>query len=160
MGSSLRQRLRRSPPDVVYTPIDVTSPWQRGCTLSELSRRTAQTRCDLRTSRLLKNGVCPDSIGAGSLRVSLRYILSPSWPGRGPGGWSRGLLSSVLIDHRVNMHARWVHLVRAQNAAQVAVHLDAIAAGIDYVDKAFVVDLHRVRPAQPLLSVQVDDVVP
>ena len=25
MGSSLRQRLRRSPPDVVYTPIDVTS---------------------------------------------------------------------------------------------------------------------------------------
>ena len=24
MGSSLRQRLRRSPPDVVYTPIDVT----------------------------------------------------------------------------------------------------------------------------------------
>ena len=26
MGSSLRQRLRRSPPDVVYTPIDVTSP--------------------------------------------------------------------------------------------------------------------------------------
>ena len=27
MGSSLRQWLRRSPPDVVYTPIDVTSAW-------------------------------------------------------------------------------------------------------------------------------------
>ena len=56
----------------------------------------------------MKNGVCPDSIGAGSLRVSLRCDFSPLPGCMDRGGWSKGFFSTMLdfLDRRRSKRAQ------------------------------------------------------
>ena len=89
----MNQRLRRSPPDVVYTPIDVTS----GKTVVEQFERTFKVRFDKRKV---------DDLGAHIYRGDLlgkRFI-----------GWSAFLSNSRMNRSQVAELARLVGEVRRE----------------------------------------------
>ena len=73
-GIVLSQRLRRSPPDVVYTPIDVTSNEAQIVS----SEQRALASLDLRTSKsLLDLRPSPSTIGSGCLFTLRRLWTLP-----------------------------------------------------------------------------------
>ena len=93
MESSLSQRLRRSPPDVVYTPINVTS----GKTVVEQFERTFKVRFDKRkVDDLGAHIYCGDLLGK-------RFI-----------GWSAFLSNSRMNRSQVAELVRLVGEVRRE----------------------------------------------